>query len=300
MINERGIVLLTSEIDERWLQLIHKSGLTKLGIHPAFGNEPDLIKKSKEYVQSERGKEFLKKAKDLGLDYEFEIHAINYLLPRSLFKKHPEYFRMNNKGHRTPDANLCFSNKDALNIIAEKAVEISRILVSTTHKYYIWQDDYEDIFCHCNECKKYSPSDQNMLLMNAIIKKLKEFDSNAKLAYLAYNNTITPPRKVMPENSIFLEFAPIQREFHTSIVDKYSYINKKQVSYLKELIEVFSVKDGQILEYWLDCSIYSNWKKPAVKLPFKQEIIKKDIDFYHGLGFESITTFGVFLDDEYF
>jgi hypothetical protein len=54
-----------------------------------------------------------------------------------------------------------------------------------------------------------------------------------------------------------------------------------------------------VLEYWLDASRFSGWKRPAVKLPFNAEAFERDVRFYVGRGFERVTSFGVFLDAEY-
>ena len=61
-----------------------------------------------------------------GIDLEYEEHMMSFLLPRNLFNTHPEYFRMNEQGVRIDDANGCPSNKDALEIVYQKAQEIGR------------------------------------------------------------------------------------------------------------------------------------------------------------------------------
>jgi hypothetical protein len=50
------------------------------------------------------------------------------LLPRELFKKDPTLFRMNDKGERTPDANLCVSCKRGLDIVCENALKYAHLL----------------------------------------------------------------------------------------------------------------------------------------------------------------------------
>jgi hypothetical protein len=63
------------------------------------------------------------------------------LLPRSLFEKNPELFRMNDKGERSPDSNCCVHSERALEIIAENAVTIAKDLQPTTGRYFYWGDD---------------------------------------------------------------------------------------------------------------------------------------------------------------
>ena len=50
---------------------------------------------------------------------------------------------------------------------------------------------------------------------------------------------------------------------------------------------------------WLDVSIFSNWKKPAVKLPWNRDVFEADIDAYANLGIRNITTFAAYIDDKY-
>lgn len=65
------------------------------------------------------------------------------------------------------------------------------------------------------------------------------------------------------------------------------------------LISYFGKEDVQILEYWLDNSMYSDWKKPPKPLSICTDTIGKDIAYYRACGFEHITTFGCYLSDDY-
>ena len=55
-----------------------------------------------------------------------------------------------------------------------------------------------------------------------------------------------------------------------------------------------------MLEYWLDASMFSEWRRPARRVPFQPELLAADLEFYARLGFRSVTSFGVFLDAYYF
>ena len=41
---------------------------------------------------------------------------------------------------------------------------------------------------------------------------------------------------------------------------------------LEANLEVFPKDTAQVLEYWLDVSRFSRWKRPGVKLPWNREI----------------------------
>jgi len=164
--------------------------------------------------------------------------------------------------------------------------------------------------CHCPECSKYSESEQVLILDNAILKALQQIDPNAKLAYLAYYNTMNhPPTRIKPEKGIFLEFAPIRRSRYKSINEREVEIDQVEASsarthgdildLLDENLQVFGKKNAQILEYWLDVSLFSKWQKPAVKLPWNEPLFLTDIDTYAKKGIKNIKTFGVYIDSAY-
>jgi hypothetical protein len=71
------------------------------------------------------------------------------------------------------------------------------------------------------------------------------------------------------------------------------------MQYLRDNLEVFPAETTVVLEYWLDVSMFSWWRKPAVKLPWNKEVFLSDIDTYAKLGIRNITSFAVFIDDKY-
>lgn len=291
-ISRRGIVLTPPDINEQWLNLICDAHLNVFGLH---GEIEDI----KRFINSAHANSFLADLRDNGVDIEYEIHAISRLLPRAEFAKHPDWFRMDEKGVRTPDGNLCPSSKDALEVVQSNALTLADALCPTTNRYYFWGDDARS-WCKCPYCKKFSASDQNLIVMNAIAKELRRKKPGSILAYLAYLETLDAPQSVNPEEGIFLEFAPIQRRYDAALDDKNVPENIRHVEKLERLIEVFGTKNAQVLEYWLDSSMFSKWTKPAKQIPFNRELLADDIALYIKKGIDSITAFGVYLDVEYF
>lgn len=299
-IGHRGIVLLNDDLNVRWIDWMSQAGLNVLGFHERESKDYCCIEKTIEMVQSEKGKKLISMALERGIDVEYELHAISWLLPRSEFHRHPEWFRADEKGNRVPTHNMCPSNKDALAVVRDNAKKLAGILSPTTNNYYLWADDVENAICHCKECSRYNGSDQNLIIMNEIIKGLKDKHLEAKLAYLAYADALEISRMVEPENGIFLEFAPIKRRLNRPLNDLDVPENRKYALLLNELIQFFGVKNAHVLEYWLDASLFSKWKKPSVKIPFDNDLLKRDIAFYKGKGVDFITTFGAFIDEDYY
>jgi len=285
----RGVVLTPQDLTlSDWPERAKRAGLTTIALHPT----PAAVT---EFVQSAVGESFLAKCDTLGLEIEYELHAIGELLPRSLFDHKPHLFRMNDAGERVPDSNLCVHAQEALDVAAANAVAIAQTLRPTTSRYFYWGDDGRP-WCHCPKCKGLSDTDQALILENRILAALRDMDPSAELAHLAYLNTLSPPEAVEPAPGVFLEFAPIKRRFDVAID---APENRQHIEFLEANLRVFSAESAQALEYWLDCSLFSKWKRPAVRIPWAPEVVVADLAAYRRLGVRHITTFAVYVDHDY-
>lgn len=291
----RGVVIYASDVIsnglEEWSKRIDLAGLNVIGLHANSSQEKadSLIG----FLRSDLGQSFLKMCSDKGVEVEFELHILQNLLPRDLFQTHPEYFRVNEKGERTPDYNMCFTSDEAFEAMRPQLEELVSILKPTTHRYFFWPDDVVDGFCHCEECCQLSPSDQSLLFENRLLAMIREFDPEATVAHLAYYQTLDAPKTVKPADGVFLEFAPIKRDYDYPLA-------AEDVQKLKDNLAVFPASTAHILEYWLDESMFSHWKCDSlVPHPFKYEQCQRDIDFYRSLGINSITNFATWLYADY-
>lgn len=290
--SRRGIVLCPEDLaDAGWVQRAASAGLNVIGVHGS--PEPVLA-----FVESGAGEVFLQAARGAGLEVEYELHALGWLLPRDRFDEHPDWFRMDRHGVRRPDSNLCPSRPEALAVAATRARELAARLKPTTDRYYFWADDAAP-WCHCEACRALSPSDQNVTAMNALLVGLRQAVPGARLACLAYANTLAPPQRVKPSPGLFLEYAPIDRCFRHSLSDAECALNRPFLAGLPALVEAFGADGAQVLEYWLDASLFSGWKRPAVRVPFSRAVLEADLATYARLGFRSVTTFGAYLDPDY-
>jgi hypothetical protein len=254
------------------------AGLNLIGLHGA----PEGVLA---FVESEAGERFLAEARGAGLDVEYELHALGW-------------FRMDRHGARRSDSNLCPSQPEALALAAGRALVLAERLPPSTGRYYFWADDATP-WCHCDACKDLSPSDQNVRVMNALLEGLRGRLPRARLACLAYANTLAPPTRVRPEEGIFLEYAPIDRCFRHALADPDCALNRPFLAGLPALLDAFGAEGAQVLEYWLDCSLFSGWRRPPQPVPFSRSVVEADLETYARLGFRSVTTFGVYLDPEY-
>ena len=290
----RGVVLVPDDLTLRdWPKRANTAGLTTLGIH--HGASPRVVA---DFVRSDRGIETLEACRKLGLEVEYELHAMRELLPRDLFSKDPGLFRRNEKGERTPDANLCVHSERALEIAVENALEISAILRPTTGRYFLWGDDGQP-WCRCQDCASLSDSDQALVLENRLARAFRKRDAGAQVAHLAYAGTLRAPSQVKPEPGVFLEFAPLSRMHDRPFKSLADAANRDFVEALDANLGVFPARTAQALEYWLDVSLQSEWRKPAKKLAFRKEILEADLGVYGRRGVQHVTSFAVYIDAEY-
>ncbi len=74
---------------------------------------------------------------------------------------------------------------------------------------------------------------------------------------------------------------------------------KQEFDMMEPLMEFFGGRDAKVLEYWYDNSMFSGWKKPPKEFILQEESMQKDIQTYHKMGFDCISTFACYLGAEY-
>jgi hypothetical protein len=177
-------------------------------------------------------------------------------------------------------------------------VAIAKALRPTTGRYFFWGDDGQP-WCRCPACKGLSDSDQATLLENHLLKALRRDDPRASLAHLAYLNSLSPPRQVRPEPRVFVEYAPIRRRYDLPYERQTGPGEADGLAALDANLTVFPADSAQVLEYWLDVSRFSQWKRPAVKLPWRRDVLEADLASYASRGIRHVTSFAVYVDAEY-
>jgi hypothetical protein len=239
-----------------------------------------------------------------GIGLEWENHMIDQVLPRGLFTAHPEYFRVDEKGARNNDYNGCPSNKEALAIVAKNTKSFAKLYAPTNNKYYFWMSDGGKK-CNCPLCNHYSASDQALIYENVMIDALREINPKAQLAHLAYAGTTEAPTQVKPHEGIFLEFAPFYRSYDAPLADRsairYNWTHGQYLDMLADNLKVFPASTAQVLEYWTDITLFSNWDiNNKVKLPWNESVFKSDLETYANYGIHSITAYMIWAGPDYY
>ncbi len=293
---KKGIILINIELSDSWLELLVKAGFNTVGLHALyqFGGLQGHI----DWLAKPETQALLSRFEAAGITVEHQLHAVDWLLPRSLFAEHPDWFRANEDGSRVGDWNLCVSNDDALRYLEDSAYRLATLLKQKSHQYYIWGDDCLNATCHCDKCNPLSGADQSMIVTNHILRGIRRYDPAAELSFLAYQDALTVPT-VKPDEGVFLEFAPIDRN-HKAPLAGDDEANTKIRQKLADLLTVFPAESTQILEYFLDVSLFCKWKKEdAAALDLDESRLSSDIRWYADLGTAGIITFAGFIDDDW-
>lgn len=293
-----GLLIHPDELSRVWIDRVADAGVTTIGIHPVGGvRAPKTLEALLRQCEDPEFRKLLDYAAERGLEIEYEFHAGGYLLPRNLFKDHPEYFRMNEKGERVFDYNFCISNEAAMEIVIQRALDMAKRLYRSRPVFYFWMDDKKDSHCMCPKCKDLSGSDQELLVINRILKEIRKTVPEAKAAYLAYYDSLNLPTKVKPEDGVFLEYAPMEK--YNATGEDAAALIAHEAEMLEPLLRFFGEKDAKVLEYWYDNSMFSNWTKPPKEFHLDEKVMISDIIDYKKRGFENIASFACYLGYDY-
>ena len=293
-----GVVVTPRDfVGADWISLCQRYHLRTLGLHSGGGASANVRQ-----MLGEFGTEaFRRRVAEAGLECEYECHAAASLLQPSWFETHPEYFAYDlRRRARRSDSKWCVTNPEAQELFQKNAAELVRALRTETHRYLLWNADVPRIYCHCPNCAKLSPSDQTMLAVNLLARAARAVDPLATVPYLAYRELMEPPTTILPEPNVFLEYAPIDRCLMHPLQEPDCYPNRIASRQLLRLLKLFPASTAHVLEYHLDASLFSNWKRPAVNVPTTREVMERDFDFYASLGIRSFSSFAVFMDGEFF
>ena len=294
-----GVCIHPEELDDLWIQAASEQQIDAVILHPAGGGQAD---QSFERFLSLMGRpgfrSSVSKLRAEGIRLETAAHVVSWMLPRTLFNAHPEWFRMNEAGERTADWNLCPSCGAAMARLSDRAETLVGAIPADGHRYHLWPDDAAGAVCHCPRCAGLSAADQALMIAHAILAGLRRKDPKARLSYLAYHDSMEQP-ELIPEPEIFLEYAPMDRDMNRPLADPLCRKNRKQVAPLAALLGCFGRENATALDYWYDNSMQSGWKKPPARFHLNESVLRADRAFYRQMGFPYVLTFACFLGADY-
>lgn len=208
-------------------------------------------------------------------------HIIPQLLPRELFDKNPDYFRMDQTGKRVKNGNLCPSNPATLKIIAENAVKYTKENSWAVNIEVVGEDIWDGSWCYCPECKTMTVQDQYITACNAIAHAIRESGSSIQIDAMAYHDTLEPDLTVKPDPDLRLMWAPRERSFGHPLNDPRSDLNQWYASCFEQWANIFGPKNIDLFEYWTDNILFRTF---PISCP---HLVAQDIQYYNDIGVDN-------------
>jgi hypothetical protein len=259
-----------------------RNGLNTVFLHdtpPSLWDRPSGGRTGRLFALWDREGEAVRaEARRLGLRLEFGGHHLSTLVPREAFDEHPEWFPERG-GRRSPEFNLCVSNAGARRALREGARRFFARFAGCDI-YHLWADDLrEGGWCACAGCAELTPSDQALLATNLVAEAAEEAAPGARIAHLAYHDTIAPPTRVEPRANVDALWAPRNRCYAHALDDEACWRNRQHLQELRGLIAWFGGPERvRAFEYYSD-GILFKWMAPP-----HLAVLPRDAAAYRELG----------------
>lgn len=115
------------------------------------------------------------------------------------------------------NTNLCYSNPRARRLMVDNIVSYAGAHPQTD-VLHVWLGDNFNNFCECENCRKKTPSDWYVILLNELDAALSEAGLQTKIVFLIYYELLFPPKeeRIGNPDRFILMFAPITRVYRAS------------------------------------------------------------------------------------
>jgi hypothetical protein len=141
------------------------------------------------------------------------VHSFDALIPRDLFKEHPEYFPMIKGERKGGYVQRCLTNPDVLKL----AIERVRQWIKDNPQATIISVSQNDTInnCQCEKCKALddaegSPAASLLQFVNAIAENIEHDYPNVRIDTLAYQYTRKPPKTIQPRRNVIVRLCSIE------------------------------------------------------------------------------------------
>ncbi len=113
--------------------------------------------------------------------------------------------------------NFCMSNPEARALVVNYVTEYAKKHANVDY-LHLWLADYSNNHCECEECRKKTPSDWYMILMNELDAMLEQNGLSTRIVFIVYLDTFWPPvtERIKNPKRFTLMMAPISRTYDRS------------------------------------------------------------------------------------
>ena len=141
------------------------------------------------------------------------VHSFDNLIPRELFKEHPEYFPLIDGKRVDGYVQRCLSNPEAIGLAVAKVRQWIKEHPEATI-ISVSQNDTGN-WCRCETCKAFddeegSPSASLIRFVNKIAQDIESDYPKIKIDTLAYQYTRKPPKTLRPRQNVIVRLCSIE------------------------------------------------------------------------------------------
>ncbi|HTL18555.1 MAG TPA: DUF4838 domain-containing protein [Patescibacteria group bacterium] len=141
------------------------------------------------------------------------VHSFDNLIPRELYKDHPEYFPLIKSKRVDGYVQRCLSNPEVLKLAIAKVRQWIQEHPEATI-ISVSQNDTGN-WCQCDACKTLddqegSPSASLIRFVNAVAADIEQDYPQIKIDTLAYQYTRKPPKTLRPRHNVIIRLCSIE------------------------------------------------------------------------------------------
>ena len=124
------------------------------------------------------------------------------------------------KGNKFVFTNICLSQAKVRTAVAKEVADYAETHGNIDY-LHVWLSDGMRNHCECDECRKKTPSDWYVMLMNEIDQVLTARNLDTRVVFIAYVDTMFAPKTERIENPkrFSLLYAPITRSYTASVTE---------------------------------------------------------------------------------
>jgi hypothetical protein len=200
------------------------------------------------------------------------VHSMDLLIPRELYREHPEYFPMISGKRVDGYVQRCLSNPEVVKLAIERVKQWVREHPEA-NVIDVSQND-TGYWCQCPSCKALddaegSPSASIIRFVNAIAEAIEGEHPHVKVETLAYQYSRKPPRTLKPRHNVIIRLCTIECCFGHPLATCPSEENRR----FREDLEAWR-KIAPTLYIWDYTTNFAHYLQPFPNLFVLQENIK--------------------------
>ena len=112
------------------------------------------------------------------------------------------------------NTNFCMSNPEARHVVAKSIADYASLATNVDY-LHVWLSDSYNNMCECEECRKKTPSDWYVMLMNEVDEIMSERGLKTRVVFICYYDTVWAPKieRLKNPDRFALLLAAITRDY---------------------------------------------------------------------------------------